>query len=575
VTLPYSLSFAVRPLTCLALALALAMPVAAAAQTDPTAAEKSATNLPKLALTPQILYQMLLAEIADGRGDYHLAAGAYADLARSTRDPRIARRAAEIAIYAREPATALEMAKLWAKIDPESPQARQMLVGLLLATQRFNEATPHLAKLLSLEGDHVGDALLRLNHLLARYPDKKAAAGLVERLTQPYDKLPEAHFARAQAAENTGDDAKALTEIGRAQTLRPDWEPAVLFEAQILQKNSHAKALEFLRHYLDTHPKASQVRLAYARALVGEKQFDQARREYSVLLEANKEDPEATYAVALLSLQLNDLAAAESGFKRLLDLGFGEANVARYYLGQIAEQGKHPEEALSWYGKVTPGEQYLAANVRAAALLARQGKLEAGRKSLQQAAVADPSERLPLLIAESQLLNDAGRTADAFDLLDGALAVQPEQPELLYETALLADKLGRYEVLERNLRELIKLQPDHAQAYNALGYSLAERNLHLDEAQRLIDKALALSPDDAFILDSKGWVLYRRGDSNGALGYLQKAYSQRPDPEIAAHLGEVLWMLGRHDEAEKTWNEAIRAHPGNEALAATIKKFRP
>lgn len=569
------MSFAARPLARLTLAFALAMPLAAAAQSELAAAEKPAENLPNLTLTPQILYQILLAEIADGRGDFHLAAGAYADLAQSTRDPRIARRAAEIAIYAREPETALEMAKLWAKIDPDSPQARQMLVGLLLVAQRFDEATPHLAKLLALEGDRVGDALLRLNYLLSRYPDKAAAALLVDRLTKPYENLAEAHFARAQAEENAGNDARALTEIGRAKKLRPDWQPAVLFEAQILQKSDHAKALDVLRRYLDAYPKARQVRLAYARALVGEKQFAEARREYSVLLDANKDDPEAVYAVALLSLQLNDLAAAESGFKRLLDLDIGDVNVARYYLGQIAEQGKRPEEALSWYEKVTPGEQYLAANVRAAALLAKQGKLEAGQKILQQAAVADPSERVPLLITEAQLLSDAGRTADAFRLLDDALAAQPEQPELLYETAMLADKLGRFDVLERNLRLLIKLQPDHAQAYNALGYSLAERNLDLDEAQRLIDKALALSPDDAFILDSKGWVLYRRGDNNGALGYLQKAYSQRPDPEIAAHLGEVLWMLGRHEEAEKTWNAAIRAHPGNAALAATIKKFKP
>ena len=569
------MSFAARPLVRLTLAFVLAMPLAAGAQSEPAAAEKPAENLPNLTLTPQILYQMLLAEIADGRGDFHLAAGAYADLAQSTRDPRIAKRAAEIAIYAREPETALAMAKLWARIDPDSPQARQMLVGLLLATQRFDEATPHLAKLLALEGDRVGDALLRLNYLLSRYPDKAAAALLVDRLTQPYENLAEAHFARAQAEENAGNDARALTEIGRAKKLRPDWQPAVLFEAQILQKSDHAKAVDVLRRYLDAYPKARQVRLAYARALVGEKQFAEARREYSVLLDANKDDPEAVYAVALLSLQLNDLVAAESGFKRLLDLDIGDVNVARYYLGQIAEQGKRPEEALSWYEKVAPGEQYLAANVRAAALLAKQGKLEAGQKVLQQAAVTDPSERVPLLITEAQLLNDAGRTADALRLLDGALAAQPEQPELLYETAMLADKLGRFDVLERNLRLLIKLQPDHAQAYNALGYSLAERNLDLDEAQRLIDKALSLSPNDAFILDSKGWVLYRRGDNNGALGYLQKAYSQRPDPEIAAHLGEVLWTLGRHDEAEKTWNEAIRAHPGNAALATTIKKFKP
>ncbi len=566
------------------LALSLALPLAAEAQSGNVAeahpfgaAEKpqESARIPKLELTPQILYQILLAEIAGSRGDLQLATGAYVDLAKTTRDPRIARRAAEIALYARQPETALEMAKLWADIDPESLQARQMLIGLLLVEQRLDEASTHLAKMLALEGKQLGEGLLRLNRLLASYPDKQAVALLVDRLTQPYEGLAEAHFARALAEVNAKNDSLALAEIDRALALRPDWDQAVLLKAQVELKSSHDKALATLRSFLETYPKAREVRLAYARTLVGEKRFEEARREYSVLLDSNKDDQEAIYAVALLSLQLNDPAVAEREFKRLLELGFGDPNMARLYLGQIAEDGKRPDEALQWYGMVTPGAQYLMARVRAASLLAKQGRLDEGRRILQQALAANPGERVALVIAEAQLLNDAGRAREAFELLDGNLAAQPDQPDLLYESALLAEKIGRLEVLERNLRRLIVIKPGNAHAYNALGYSLADRKLRLDEAEQLIDKALALSPEDAFIMDSKGWVLYRRGDNSGAIDYLQKAYGLRPDPEIAAHLGEVLWVVGRRADAEKVWDEAARANPGNEALAATISKFKP
>ena len=572
------------------LVLSLSVPLMAGAQSDnadeATGADESpafgvaekpaeSSNIPKLELTPQILYQVLLAEIAGSRGNIQLAASAYTDLAKSTRDPRVAKRAAEIALYSRQPEIALEMSRLWVEIDPESPQARQMLVGLLLVAHRLDETSPHLAKLLELEGDQVGAGLMRLNRLLARYPDMNAVARLVDELTRPYERLAEAHFARAQAELNAKDDQRALAEIERAQALRPEWEQAVLFKAQTQLKSSHEQALVSLRRYLDMYPKAREVRLAYARTLVGEKRFEEARREYGVLLDANKDDQEAIYAVALLSLQLNDFGVAEREFKRLLELGFGDANMARLYLGQIAEDSKRIDEALQWYGAVAPGAQYLMAQVRVATLLAKQGRMEEGRKGLQQAVAANAGERVALVIAEAQLLNDAGRAGEAFLLLDGKLTEEPEQPDLLYESALLAEKIGRFDVLERNLRKLIAIKPDHAHAYNALGYSLADRKLSLDEAQQLIDKALALSPGDAFIIDSKGWLLYRRGDNGGAVDYLQKAYSLRPDPEIAAHLGEVLWALGRRAEAEKTWNEAIRANPGNEALTTAIKKFKP
>ncbi len=531
--------------------------------------------LPNQELTGQIVYQALLAEIAGQRGNFGLSASAYLDLARSTRDPRFARRAAEIALHGRNLEMALQAARLWVEIDPDSLQARQMLAGLLVSANRLDELPPHVAKLLAQEGENLSDALMRLNRLFARYPDKKAVVVIVEQLTLPYVGLAEAHFARAQAALYAAEWQRGITEADKALALRPDWDVAVMIKAQLQRADSPETASETLRTYLAGHPKAREVRLQYARSLVGARKFPQARTEFQRLLVDFPGNVDVIYAVAVLSMQLADWGAAEENFKKLLDQDFAERDTVRLYLGQIAEEGKRYKEAQRWYGEVLPGEQYLAAQLRIAQLLAKQGKLEEGRRHLQELLKAGQADAIPLLLAESQLLRDAGKAGEAYELLDNALKSQPEQPELLYESALLAEKLGRHDVLEANLRKLIRLKPDHAHAYNALGYSFAERNQRLAEAEQLIVKALQLSPEDPFIIDSMGWVLYRKGDVEDALTQLQRAYAIRPDPEIAAHLGEVLWALGRRDEAKKTWQEALKANPGNEVLAEVIKRFSP
>jgi tetratricopeptide (TPR) repeat protein len=333
--------------------------------------------------------------------------------------------------------------------------------------------------------------------------------------------------------------------------------------------------LSGLKSFITANPAASEARLAYARALVGEKQFDEARREFVSLLAANPGNADMVYAIAVLSLQLNDPDTAEGHLKRLVEIGYSEADNARLYLGQIAEERKRLDEALQWYEQIKAGEQYVPAQVRIATVLAQTGRLDEARQRLQAAHTTTPRERVQLILGEAQLLRDSGRVKEAFDLLEGGLKTQPEQPDLLYEAALAAEKIGRPDVLESRLRRLIEIQPDHAHAYNALGYSLADRGERLDEAQKLIDRALDLSPEDPFILDSKGWLLYRKGESNAALEVLKRALALRPDPEIAAHVGEVLWVLGRRDEALKAWSDAVRASPNNEALAATIKRFRP
>lgn len=536
---------------------------------EPTAPVNS--NLPAVELTPQIVYQIILAEIAGSRGQIALAAEAYGDLARSTRDPRIARRAAEAALVAGRHDQALAAARLWAEIEPESSSANQMVGALLAAAGRSDELAAHLARQLATAGPAVGPQLLQLNRALSRMSDKAALRQLVVKVTEPYVGLAEAHYARAQAAHAVGDRQGALEEIERTLALRPTWEYAALIRAQLMP--GPAEASKVLGEFVTANPDAKDARLAYARSLVAEKRFDDARREFRILLSQNGDSTEIVYAVAVLSAQLNDYDDAEANFKRLLGTDFQETNSVRLYLGQIAEERKRWDEAVGWYDQVGAGAQLLAARMRIAQVRMRQGNLAEARKTLQETAATSADERSQLLVAEAQLLRDAKDHEGAYQVLADGLARHPDQPELLYEAALTAEKVGKLDVVERDLRRLIALRPDYAHAYNALGYSLADRNERLDEAQFLIEKALELAPQDPFIIDSKGWLLFRRGDGAAALEVLQKAFSMRADPEIAAHIGEVLWSLGRQDEARKTWNEAAKANPGNEALADTIKKF--
>ena len=280
------------------------------------------------------------------------------------------------------------------------------------------------------------------------------------------------------------------------------------------------------------------------------------------------------FAVALLSMQLEDWAPAEGYLKRLLTLDVRDQNTVRYYLGQVAEEQKQYPEALNWYREVTSGAQYIPAQIRQAQVMSKEGDLDGARKFLHSVNASNNQQRVQLILAEAQLLREADRTKEAFALVGVALEKLPDNTDLLYDYAMLAEKLDRMDILESSLRKVIKIKPDYAHAYNALGYSLADRSMRLPEARELVQKALSLSPDDAFIIDSMGWVEYRLGQPEEALKYLRKAYAGRQDPEIAAHLGEVLWTVGQHAEAEKVWDDALAKAPHNETLIKTINRFK-
>jgi tetratricopeptide (TPR) repeat protein len=551
--------------------------VADSEQAEAEEQERALAKLPNVELTPKLLYGFLLAEVAGQRGQVADSAELYLELARETRDPRVARRATEIALHSRRLETALQAARIWLETDPDSTAARQAMIGLLAAVGQFDELRTALPPLLAAEPQFLPRNLLHLNRLFSRGGDRKAVRETIDNVTTPHLNLPEAHFARAQAAFEARDFPAARASIREALELRPGWEAAALFRAQLTE--DRAEALTTLGIFLAANPQARDARLAYARALAGEKRYVDARREFRILLEQSAKDPakhgDIVFAVAVLSLQLNDTQDAERHLRHLVEIGHAEADKARFYLGQIAEDGKRWDEALKWFGEVGRGEHYLTARLHASNVMTQQGKLDAARAHLRATEAANPRERAQLLIGESQLLREAGRTADAHATLNTALEQQPDQPELIYEVALLAEKLGRVDEMESRLRRLIEIKPDHAHALNALGFSFADRNIRLDEARTLIERAIELAPNDAFILDSKGWVLFRQGQLQAALDVLNQAFGIRPDPEIAAHLGEVLWSLGRKDEARQTWDKARKEHPANEALAETIKRLSP
>jgi tetratricopeptide (TPR) repeat protein len=532
---------------------------------------------PNSGLTSQVLYQILLGEIASQRGELRLSAEAYADLAAKTRDARIAQRAVELAQYAHQPALALRNAQLWRELEPESVQAIQKLASLLLANGRITEAKPHLEAWLK-TGNSV-EVFSQLHALFARQKDKQAVLDLVSDLAAAYPALPEARFAVAQVALQAGQMPRALAALDEALRLRPQWESAALLKAQVLmRKDGEVAAQAFLLEFLGANPDAREVRLAYAKQLARVGRFSESRVEFERLTQDAPNNPEAHFTLGLIAMQTNDLGSARGAFLKALELGHPEPDSVRYYLGQLAEAENQFEVALQWYQQSTDGRHRFDAQLRVAAMLSRLGRVQEARDWLAALPVVDDNERIQVVQAEALLLRDAKDYQAVFEVLSRGLEKMPDAPDLLYDRAMAAEKLDRLDVLEQDLRRLIKLKPDHAHAYNALGYTLADRTNRLTEAVALLSQALKLSPEDPFILDSMGWALFKLKRMPEAVDHLRRAFTAKPDPEIAAHLGEALWVKndkGDRDEARRVWQGSLKVHPDNESLREVVSRLMP
>lgn len=554
-------------------------PAASQAVDKKTDGDKSAEPLPSVELTEDLLYRLLRAELAYQRGDWQLAYVTMLVAAQETRDPRLARRAAEIALNVKQTGEALSAVRLWRELAPNSDEASQFYLGLVVLGENLVEAKPIFAeRLQEVTPQARGLLILQIQRLLGRTKDKNAAFNLLEELTAPYQNLVETHIALAQSAFAKNDLARARAEARKALGIKSDLEIAVLMLAQATPERT--ESLQTLAGFLDKHPKARDVRIAYAKILIDDKQYDEARKQFEILLKEQPRDLTILYAMGILGAQMNDRAETEkylTAYLKELDNNPDEERdpvQALLILSQIAEDRKDFPAALKWLAQVEPGPAYLEAQLRSAQIMAGTGDLNGARNLLNHLKPEGQREQIQLLVADAQLLRDANRVPEAMAVLSKGLERFPEDTGLLYDYAMLTEKADRFDLMETALRKIIQLAPNNQHAYNALGYSFAERNIRLPEAYALIDQALKLAPEDPFIMDSMGWVQFRLGKLPEAEDYLRRAYAIRPDVEIGVHLGEVLWVKGEKDAAQTLWRDAKKKDPQNDLLKNTLARLR-
>ena len=549
-------------------------------QVKATAPETDDT-LPSVQLTEEFIFKYLSAEIADQRGNWQAAYVTMLSIAQQTRDPRVARRAAEIALKAKQPGEALAAIRLWRDVAPNSDEAAQYYMSFVLLSDDLEEARPMLQqRLQETPPQALGALILQIQRLLARAKNKTAAFSLLENLLAPYQSLPEARLALAQAAFLQGDNARASLEARAALAANPGSELAALTLAQVTTDKN--EALQSLADFLKQYPQAREVRLAYARLLLEQKQYELAQNEFKALLKERPQDLTALYALGLLATQSKNPNEAEKYLVAYLDALAAnpdedrDSTQALLILSQLAEERNDTKAAHKWLDQINPAtrQAHFNAQIKRAQLFARDDDIPAARKLLKGLDTHGEEEQIQVLLVEAQILRSANQTQEAMKTMEVGLKRFPDNTDLLYDYAMLAEKLDKVDIMETSLRKVIKLAPNNQHAYNALGYSLAERNLRLQEAYELIDKALKLAPEDPFIMDSMGWVQFRLGRIDEAEKLLRRAYELRPDPEIAAHLGEVLWVKGQREDAKKFWRDANSKDPKNDTLKNTLVRFQ-
>jgi tetratricopeptide (TPR) repeat protein len=550
---------------------------------EPAAAPEEADDpsLPKVPLSSELLYSLMKAELEFQNGNWQGPYMTMMGLAQRTRDPRLARRAADMALAAKQAGESLAAVQLWRELAPASEEASQYLLGLALLSDDLAEAGRIFAERLFLAPPAArGVVMFQVQQYLARSANKTAADALLRKLLTPYEGSFEAQVLLAQAAFTRGDSAEAQRLARAALAQRPDSEIAILTLAQITTDADAVGAL--LSAFLDANPKSNEVRSAYARVLVTQKQYGLARKQFELMLASQPDNAGTLYALGLMAMQENDNAGAERYFARYIDVLDKEPDEQRdpgkvlLMLSQLAEERGDQKGAAQWLSRVAEDDSatYFSAQLRRASLMGAQGELAAARALLAAIKTDDPAQQAQVLVSDAHLLRAAGNAEAAFALLADGARRFPSNSDLLYDFALMAEKTGRLDVMETNLRAVMAQAPDNHHAYNALGYSLAERNVRLPEALALIDKALKMAPGDPFIMDSMGWVQYRLGNLDEAEANLRKAYALRGDVDIAVHLGEVLWQKGKKADAQKLWREARAKDPKNDTLRSTLARLQ-
>jgi len=529
-------------------------------------------NLPDVELTPELAYDILLADIARQRGHREVAADAAMRAARASRDPRLVEYATRLAIQAKRRDEAIESARLWIELEPENALAYETLAALHVVGGNLAEAKIRFEEAIALHGSDVEAAFRRITKLLLQIPDRSAAASLLQELVASHQQSAEAQLALARVAGDKQPDI-ALAAVDRALALQPGLEEAAIFKSQLLVVlGRYDDNISFCNAYLDQNPRARNLRLHFARTLLDQHKNELAREQFREAAEADPDDADAAFATGLLLIEAHEYSEAERYLERALAINPGN-DQARLYLGQLAGERKDYGKAISWYREISSAQYAFEAQLRMAAAEAARGEVDAAVAQLDALQPGTDAERVQLVLARQEIYRDAKRLQDAMNTLNDALADTPKEEDLLYARALLAAEMKQLDVHERDIRQVLAMSPENANALNALGYTLADQTDRYAEAEELIARALALKPEDPYILDSMGWVNYRLGKNDVALDYLRRAFEHRPDAEIAAHLGEVLWITGDRAAARKVWRDGLKLAPDNETLQQTVERL--
>ena len=541
-------------------------------------------------LDGELFYETLVSEMTAQAGDQGSAFALMLNAARKSNSARLYERAIEIAYRARSGEAALQAAQVWARAQPASKEANRYQLQILLGLNKVAETQEPLKReLATMTPTQRALAIQLVPRYFARTTDKKLAALVVEKALSPElnnrTTGPAAWAAIGTMRLQADDMGGALDATRRGVALDPESEDVILLAVALIGPKAPG-AMDIVRKYLDGKP-SPDVRMAYARHAISTQRYGEAYTQMQRLTAEKPDFSEAWLLRGSLELQDSKLLLAESSLKTYVALNLptrdaagqgttmGRGLVQAYLLlSQVAEQGKQLDEAKAYLDQIISPKDALRIQRRHAAILVRQGKLAEARETIRNIPEQRASDALEKINAEVQLLRDAKEYADAYQMLLHATAQYPDDIEMVYDLAMMAEKLGKLDEMEKLLRQVIAAKPDYHHAYNALGYSLADRNIRLDEARQLVTQALAFAPGDPFIMDSLAWVEYRSGNAAEAIRLLQGAFQARPDAEIAAHLGEVLWSVGQQDQASAIWKEGVGLNPQNETLRETMQRLR-
>lgn len=527
----------------------------------------------KTAIAPDVMYMLLAAELAGQRGQYEIALEGYMEAAKRVNDPRFAERAASIAMYMKNQGKTDEALSLWLNQDPKSLVARKLAALTALRSGDKRLAIEYLNGLIKTDPVDFENTILELVGVLQKEDKAAFVFDVLDAVSASNPDQAVLYFVESLLAMQLNKKEVAEAKVEKALSIKPDWDNAIILQAQIaLSSGKVDTAKQLLTEAVKKYPENSKINKLLAQLLIKEGGYEQAGEIYQSIIAANPKDSEAQFDLALINLQIGKDKKAEDIFKALLDQP-GWRDRATLYLGKIEESHGNAAKALNWYDKITDGPVAFEASMSAISLLVKDKQFDNAGLRLETLARQYPKQKLRIILMQANLYNQKAEYKKAFDLLSGALVEQPDQKDLLYTRALIAERLGKRDVLEADLKKILATNPDDAEALNALGYSLLDDAARYSDAEKYLQLALKLRPGETVIIDSYGWLQFKLGKPQQALIYLEQAYAKQKEGEIAAHLCEVLWALGRKEESKKIFVEAIKRQPQDEYLLDFKKRI--